>query len=58
MMIDLLAALADRGCLHIIFRILAALDSWDLQVNIIMMKMVMMTIMMMLVTLGTSRSTL
>jgi len=31
MMMDLLAALADRGCLHIIFRILAALDSWDLQ---------------------------
>ena len=32
---DLLAALADRGCLHIIFRILASLDSWDLQVDII-----------------------
>ena len=31
-MMDLLAALADRGCLHILFRILAALDSWDLQV--------------------------
>ena len=34
-MVDLLAALVDRGCLHILFRVLANLDSWDLQVNII-----------------------
>ena len=33
-MVDLVALLADRGCLHIIFRILAHLDSWDLQVLI------------------------
>ena len=34
-MVDLLAALVDRGCLHILFRVLANLDSWDLQVKII-----------------------
>ena len=33
-MVDLLAALVDRGCLHILFRVLANLDSWDLQVKI------------------------
>ena len=33
-MVDVVAVLADRGCLHIIFRILAHLDSWDLQVRI------------------------
>ena len=32
-MVDLLAALVDRGCLHILFRVLANLDSWDLQVK-------------------------
>ena len=40
MMMDLLGALADRGCLHIIFRILASLDSWDLQVDIMILVVV------------------